>query len=78
MQLSLEKHKKDSKGQLALTEKQTKVIEHMISNGRITSGEIQKMFKISRPAAYKEIKKLIEQNLIQPKGTGRAIYYVIK
>ncbi|NJD54764.1 MAG: Fic family protein [Candidatus Methanoperedens sp.] len=78
LQLSLEKHKKDSKGQLALTEKQTKVIEYMILNGRITSGEIQKMFKISRPAAYKEIKKLIEQNLIQPKGTGRAIYYVIK
>ena len=78
LQLSLEKHKKDAKGQLALTEKQTKVIEHMISNGRITSGEIQKMFKISRPAAYKEIKKLIEQNLIEPKGTGRAIYYVIK
>jgi len=78
LQLSLEKHKKDSKGQLALTEKQIKVIEHMLLNGRITSGEIQKMFKISRPAAYKEIKKLIEQNLIEPKGTGRAIYYVIK
>ncbi|HEY9204922.1 MAG TPA: Fic family protein [Candidatus Methanoperedens sp.] len=78
LQLSLEKHKKEAKGQVALTEKQTKIIEHMISNGRITSGEIQKMFKISRPAAYKEIKKLIELNLIEPKGTGRAIYYVIK
>ena len=64
LQLSLEKHKKDAKGQLALTEKQTKVIEHMILNGRITSGEIQKMFKISRQAAHKEIIKLTELNLI--------------
>ncbi|NJD77513.1 MAG: Fic family protein [Candidatus Methanoperedens sp.] len=78
LQLSLEKYKKKAKGQVALTEKQTKIIEHIISNGRITSGEIQKMFKISRPAAYKEIKKLIELDLIEPKGTGRAIYYVIK
>jgi len=78
LQLSLEKHKNISKGQVALTEKQTKVIGHIISNGRIASGEIQKMFKISRPAAYKEIKKLIELNLIEPKGTGKAVYYVIK
>ncbi len=78
LQLSLEKHKKETKGQVALTEKQAKIIEHIISNGRITSGEIQKAFKISRPAAYKEIKKLIELNLIEPKGTGKMIYYVIK
>jgi Fic family protein len=77
-QLSLEKHKKETKGQVALTEKQTKVIGHIISNGRITSGEIQKTFKISRPAAYKEIRKLIELNLIEPKGSGKAIYYLIK
>jgi Fic family protein len=78
LQLSLEKHKNVSKGQVALTEKQTKVIGLIISNGRITSGEIQKMFKISRPAAYKEIKKLIELNLIEPKGAGKAVHYVIK
>jgi Fic family protein len=78
LQLSLEKHKNISKGQVTLTEKQTKVIGHIISNGRIASGEIQKMFKISRPAAYKEIKKLIELNLIEPKGTGKAVHYVIK
>jgi Fic family protein len=78
LQLSLEGHKKAARGQVALTEKQTKIIEQIISNGRITSGEIQKMFKISRPAAYKEIKKLIELNLIETKGAGKAIYYVFK
>jgi Fic family protein len=36
------------------------------------------MFKISRQAAHKEINKLIELSLIEPKGTGKAIYYVLK
>ncbi|VVB55424.1 Uncharacterised protein [uncultured archaeon] len=78
MQLSLEKHKKEAKGQVALTEKQMKIIEHIISNERITSGDIQRMFKISRQAAHKEILKMIELNLIEQKGTGKAIYYVLK
>ncbi|MFZ3060088.1 MAG: Fic family protein [Candidatus Methanoperedens sp.] len=78
LQLSIEKHKKGVRGQVALTERQMKIVEHILSNGRITSGDIQNMFKISRPAAYKEIKKLIELNLIESKGTGKAIYYVIK
>lgn len=78
LQLSIEKHKKEAKGQIALTDKQTKIIEHVISNGRITSGEIQKLFKISRQAAHKEIMKLVELNLIEQKGSGKAIYYVIK
>lgn len=78
LHLSLEKHKKESKGQIALTEKQMKMMENIISNGQITSGEIQKMFKISRQAVHKEIIKLIELNLIQQKGAGKAIHYVIK
>ena len=78
LQLSLEKHKKESEGQIALTEKQTKIIEHLISNTRITSSEIQNMFKISRQSAHKEIKKLIELKIIEKKGTGKATYYIIK
>ncbi|VVB92738.1 Fic/DOC family protein [uncultured archaeon] len=78
LQLSLEGHKKAARGQIALTEKQTNVVEYIISNGRITSGEIQKMLKISRQAAHKELIKLIELNLIEQKGAGKAIYYVIK
>ena len=78
LHLSLEKHKKESKGQIALTEKQMKIMENIISNGQITSGEIQKMFNISRQAAHKEIIKLIEMNLIEQKGAGKAIHYVIK
>lgn len=44
----------------------------------ISKVKIQKLFKISRQAAHKEIMKLVELNLIEQKGSGKAIYYVIK
>lgn len=78
LQLSLEKHKRDQKGQIALSERQMRIIEHIQRNGRITSGEIQKMFGMSRQAAHKEIKKLVELDVIEQKGTGRATYYITK
>lgn len=78
LRLSLEKHKKELKGQIALTERQMKIVEHIQRNGRITSREIQKMFKISRQAAHKEMKKLIGIDIIEAKGSGKAIYYIIK
>ncbi len=36
------------------------------------------MFNISRPAAYKIIKKLKELEIIEQKGAGKGIYYVVK
>ena len=78
LQLSIEGKKRKEKGQIALTEKQIKIIEFIQRNGRITSGDIQKMFNISRPAAYKIIKKLKELEIIEQKGAGKGIYYVVK
>ncbi len=78
LQLSTEKQKRQKKGQIALSESQMRIIELIHRNGRITSGEIQGRFKISRRAAHKELKKLIELDIIQQKGTGRATYYVLK
>ncbi len=78
LQLSLERQKQRDKGQIALTERQMKIVEFIQRNGQISSGDIQKTFKISRQAAYKEIKKLIEQDIIERRGSGKAIYYVLK
>ncbi len=78
LRLSIERKKKEKIGQIALTERQMKILEYIQRNGRITSGEIQKMFKISRQAAHKEIKKLISIDVIEAKGSGKAIYYIIK
>lgn len=78
LRLSIERKKKEKMGQIALTERQMKILEYIQRNGRMTSGEIQKMFKISRQAAHKEIKKLISIDVIEAKGSGKAIYYIIK
>jgi Fic family protein len=64
--------------QIALTEKQMRIMEKIVTNGKITSKEIQEMFKISRQAAYKELKKMIELGIIEPKGEGKAVYYIAK
>lgn len=64
--------------QIALTEKQMKIMEKIVANGKITSGEIQEMFKISRQAVHKELQKMIESGIIELKGEGKTVYYVAK
>ncbi len=78
LQLSIEGKKREKKGQIALTDRQMKIIEFIQRNGKISSGDIQKMFNISRPAAYKIIKKLKELGIIEQKGKGKVIYYVLE
>lgn len=76
--LSPEQAKKGLKGQIELNERQIEIMTHININGKITSTEIQNMFKISRQAVHKEIKKLLTLDLIERKGTGKATYYTFK
>ncbi len=55
-----------------------KIVEYINSNGKITSGNIQKMFNITRQAVNKEIKKLLKLDIIARKGKGKSIYYILK
>jgi len=77
LKLSLEKRKKEEKGQIALTERQMKIIEHLQRNGRITTGDMAKMFGVTRQAALKELSKLVEMEVIKPEGKGRGAHYVL-
>jgi len=54
------------------------LLQKVVANGRITSGEIQEQFKISRQAVHKELKKIVELGVIEPKGESKAIYYIAK
>jgi len=54
------------------------IMEYISTQGKITSAEIQNMFNISRQAAHKEIKKLLDLDLIEKKGESTATYYVFK
>jgi predicted HTH transcriptional regulator len=38
------------------------IVEHINQNGKITIGDISKMFEITRQAALKEVSKLVKKN----------------
>ncbi len=65
------------KGQTALTERQMKLVEWIIEKGRITNSDVRTIFNISDRAALKEIKKLVNLDVIKSKGKGRSLYYIL-
>jgi Fic family protein len=65
------------KGQVALTERQMKIVERIIQNDKISIGEVSKEFGISRQAALKEMNKLISLKVVKLKGKGRGAYYIL-
>ena len=62
-------------GQTSLTHRQMQIVEAISRTGRITSGQMQKMFKITPQAIHKEIKKLIDIKVVKLVGAGRSSYY---
>jgi Fic family protein len=77
IRLSSERLRKTKKGQIALTERQMKIVELINQNGRITNRDVREMFEISDEAARKEIAKLTKLGVLKGKGKGRAVYYVL-
>ncbi|RKZ19313.1 hypothetical protein DRQ18_07740, partial [bacterium] len=77
LQLSIEKGRQRKKGQIALTERQMKIIGFIQQHGKITAGDVANMFKITRQAALKELSKLIELGVIELRGKGRGAHYVL-
>lgn len=77
LQLSMERRKKESRGQIALTERQMQILERIQQQGRITAGEVAEMFGISRQAALKELNKLVNLEVIESRGSGRGVHYIM-
>ena len=77
LRLSSAKLKRGAKGQIALTNRQIKIIEYIQKTGRITAGDTAKMFNITRQAALKELSKLVEKEIIELKGKGRGAHYIL-
>jgi predicted HTH transcriptional regulator len=65
------------KGQIALTERQMRIVERIIQNGQVAMGDVSKEFGITRQAALKEMNKLISLKVVRLKGKGRGAYYVM-
>lgn len=65
------------KGQVALNKRQMLIVEKIIADCKITNRDIRVMFGISDTSATNEISKLIELEVIERKGKGRSIHYVL-
>jgi Fic family protein len=65
------------KGLISLTNRQMKIVEFIINNDKISSGQVAKMFDITRQSALKEIKKLVELEVVRLIGFRKDAHYVL-
>jgi len=77
IRLSSERLRKARKGQVALTERQMKIVEFINQNGQITNRDVRSMFHLSNRAALDEIMKLLKMKVIKTLGKGRNLHYEI-
>src|SRR3989339_664912 len=77
IRLSSERLRATKKGQIALTERQMRIVEFIIQNGKITNKDVREMFKISNRAALDEINKLLRLDVLKSGGKGRDIHYLM-
>jgi len=61
-----------------LNDEELKYYEFIKSNGEITRQEFEENFEISTRTAQRYLKKMLELNLIEKKGSGRNTYYRVK
>ena len=66
---------RDIRGQL--TPRQLELLDLLKVAGRITSGMYTQRFQISRETAAQDFGRLIDLDLIEKKGSGRGIYYIL-
>jgi Fic family protein len=78
IRLSSERLRRTKKGQIALTERQIRIVEFINQNGKITNKDVRSIFKISPQAAHKEITKLVKLDAIKSVGKGRSLSYQLK
>jgi Fic family protein len=65
------------KGQIALTERQMKMVERIVEKGSITNREVRQIAGLSDEGARNELNRLVKLKVIAPKGKGRAMHYVL-
>ena len=65
--------------QVALTERQMKLMEYLHSNGEMTMGEAKSVLSmVSEDTILRELKALIEKGVIMKRGSTKAARYVLK
>ncbi len=63
---------------LSLSAKDKEIVKLIMEKSKITSFDLQRKYGVSRDTVNRWLKKLINLNLIERKGKGKASYYVLK
>jgi len=77
VRLSSKRLRKAKGRQIALTERQMRIIEFINQNCKITNKDVREMFKLSNRAALDEINKLLELQVLKSQSKGRALHYIM-
>jgi Fic family protein len=77
LRLSIDRKRVGRKGQIALTERQMEIVQHVIDNDTITTKEVAQRYDISIQAALKVLKKLVEMDVLSMRSKGRATHFVL-
>jgi len=66
------------KKEITLNERQKKIIKFLEENRMIITRKCAELLNVSEDTALRELSQLKRLNLIERKGIGRGVYYVIK
>ena len=61
-----------------LTTRQKEILKYILDHARITSEECTREFGITRQTANQDFRRLMDLELIEQRGSGRATHYVLK
>ncbi len=77
LQLSIDRRMAARRGQIALTDRQLEIVQHVIDNGSVTTREVARWYGISVQAALKELRKLVDLEVLRMEGKGRATHFIL-
>jgi len=68
--------KRSGKGQIVITDRQSKIVEHINKHDSITNSDVQKILNVKRQVATKELTKLVEEGVLKKIGTYKDARYI--
>jgi ATP-dependent DNA helicase RecG len=63
---------------LGLNERQINAVAFLKEKGKISNKDYRKLSGLSDEGARKDLNELIEKNIVESKGKGRSIHYILK
>jgi predicted HTH transcriptional regulator len=61
-----------------LIKRQKDILKYILDHARINSEECTREFAITRDTANRDFKRLMDLDLIEQRGPGRATHYILK